>query len=53
MAVAGYVSGILLTNFFPEKGTKKPEYIWITMICSSGLSLILYILFRGCFKTPR
>jgi hypothetical protein len=53
MAVSGYVSGILLTDFFPENGAKRPTYIWITMIGSSGLSLILYIVFKGCFKGPR
>ncbi len=51
MAVSGYVSGVLLSNFFPEKGEKRPDYIWITMMGSSGLSLILFILFRKCFKT--
>lgn len=51
MAVSGYVSGILLSNFFPDNGEKKPDYIWITMMGSSGLSLILFIVFRKCFKT--
>ena len=50
MAVSGYVSGILLEKFFPEKGVKNPSWIWITMMASSGTSLILFILLRGCFK---
>ena len=53
MAVSGYVSGILLSNFFPDKGTKKPDYIWITMMGCSGVSLILFITFRKCFKTKK
>ena len=53
MAVSGYVSGVLLSNFFPDKGTKKPDYIWITMMGCSGVSLILFIMFRKCFKTKK
>jgi hypothetical protein len=50
MAVSGYVSGILLSNFFPEKGTQRPDLIWITMMASSGISLILFLMLRGCFE---
>ncbi len=53
MAASGYLSGVLLSNFFPEHGTKRPDYIWITMMGSSGLSLILFIVFRRCFKTEK
>ena len=50
MAASGYVSGVLLSNFFPDKGKKEPDLIWITMMASSGTSLILFILCKDCFK---
>lgn len=50
MAVSGYSSGVLLDNFFPEEGTRRPNYIWTTMVCCSGLSLILQVTLRRCFK---
>ena len=53
MAVSGYVSGLLLTNFFPEEGEKRPNYIWITMICSSGCTLLSYIFLKDCFKIQK
>jgi len=51
MAVSGYVSGVLLEKFFPQSGERRPEYIWISLISSSGLSLILFLVFKGCFRT--
>lgn len=53
MAVSGYMSGILLTNYFPENGIKRPDYIWIFMMCSCGTSLILFLLCKNCFSTRR
>lgn len=53
MAVSGYTSGILLTNFFPENGAKRPDYIWITMVSASSMSFILFVLFRKCFARKK
>lgn len=50
MGVSGYVSGVLLKQFFPEEGKRRPDYIWLTMICCSGASFILQITLRSCFK---
>jgi MFS family permease len=50
MGVSGGVSGWLLDKYYPPKvEDRQTDYIWVTLIVASGISLILLILFRPCF----
>jgi hypothetical protein len=58
MAVGGYLSGWLLEKYCPSvppdnNEERKTDYIWVTLMVCSGISLILLILFRRCFKKKK